>query len=104
MRIKKSKRSFKGETLIETLVAILILTISAMVLAEMTATSVRINRSVENIDAEYRTNLAAVENRTSPEDGTISIKSGEKTFSYEVEYYGKVDGLTSYKLKNGGVE
>ncbi len=103
MKLEKKRRSIKGETLLETLVAILILTISAMMLAEMTASSVRINRTVEKIDKEYRENVSAAEKRKFYKNETVTIKTTDKEYTYKVEYYGKADGLTSYKAEEGEI-
>lgn len=101
MRYLKRKRNNKGETLIETLVAILILTISAMLLAGMSATAIRINRSTEVVDATYRTEVVATEKRENGRTGKITIAEGVggKTYDYNVDYFGIKDGLTSYKAK-----
>ena len=42
------KRASKGETLVETLVAIVIITFSAIILVNMTIASTNINRKVES--------------------------------------------------------
>ena len=91
------KRASKGETLVETLVAIVIITFSAIILVNMTIASTNINRKVESSDTNFREELAAAEGLQNPVDGQITIK-GEKTYSYKVEYYGKEDGLRSYRI------
>ena len=91
------KRSAKGETLVETLVAILIITFSAIILVNTTIASTNINRKVESSDTNFREELAAAEGLQEPVDGKITIK-GDKTYTYDVEYYGKEDGLRSYRI------
>lgn len=99
----KKIRNSKGETLIETLVAIIILTVSAMLLAEVSASSIRINKQTGKIDTKYRDQLAVVENRENPEPGEVTITNGGTTYTYQVEYYGDQVGLTSYTAKAGGI-
>ncbi len=103
MKLINSKRNTKGETLIETLVAIIILTVSAMLLAEVTTSSTRINLRVEEADEEYRDALETVEKRVSPVSGEITIQSGGSSYTYEVNYFGDMVGLTSYEAKEGGI-
>lgn len=103
MRFFKQRQNNKGETLIETLVAIIVLTVSAMLLAEVSASSIKINNQAEAVDTRYRNELANVEKRESPVVGDIQIKSGSNTYTYEVEYYGDLVGLTSYTSKAGGI-
>lgn len=93
----------KGETLLETLVAILILTVSAMLLAEVTASSTRINLDAEKVDKKYREDLEQVEKRETPISGEVTIQSGGTTYTYNVNYYGDKSGFTSYATKEGGI-
>lgn len=93
----------KGETLLETLVAILILTVSAMLLAEVTASSTRINLDAEKVDKKYREDLEKVEKRETPISGEVTIQSGGTTYTYNVNYYGDSSGFTSYATKEGGI-
>ena len=74
-----------------------IITFSAIILVNMTIASTNINRKVESSDTNFREELAAAEGLQNPVDGQITIK-GEKTYSYKVEYYGKEDGLRSYRI------
>lgn len=93
----------KGETLLETLVAILILTVSAMLLAEVTASSTRINLDAEKVDKQYREDLEKVEKREAPTAGVVTIQSGGTSYTYDVNYYGDRTGFTSYVTKEGGI-
>ncbi len=96
--------SKKGETLLETLVAILILTVSAMLLAEVTASSTRINLNAEKVDKKYRNDLEKVEKRETPTTGVVTIQNGGTSYTYDVNYYGDRSGFTSYVAvtKEGG--
>ena len=97
------KRASKGETLVETLVAIVIITFSAIILINMTIASTNINRKVESSDTNFREELAAAEGLQNPAKGQITVKSksetgASKSYKYTVEYYGKEDGLRSYRI------
>ena len=92
------KRASKGETLVETLVAIVIITFSAIILVNMTIASTNINRKVESSDTNFRDELAAAEGLQNPAIGQITVKSESGTYKYSVEYYGKEDGLRSYRI------
>lgn len=92
------KRASKGETLVETLVAIVIITFSAIILVNMTIASTNINRKVESSDTNFREELAAAEGLQNPAKGQITAKSESGTYRYSVEYYGKEDGLRSYRI------
>ena len=85
------KRASKGETLVETLVAIVIITFSAIILVNMTIAST-------NINTNFREELAAAEGLQNPAKGQITVKSESGTYRYSVEYYGKEDGLRSYRI------
>lgn len=93
----------KGETLIETLVAILILTLSAMLLTGMSATANRINLRADAIDAAYRSEVEAVEKKELGKIGTITIAVDAEAYTYEVEYFGETPGLVSYQAAVGGI-
>ena len=92
------KRASKGETLVETLVAIVIITFSAIILVNMTIASTNINRKVESSDTNFRDELAAAEGLQNLAKGQITVKSESGTYKYSVEYYGKEDGLRSYRI------
>lgn len=119
--IKKVFRS-KGETLIETLVAIMILAISAMLLAQITTSSVRINRIAEKADGEYRRELKMVENRERLSTGNVTIKRDKHsdetpdeipaelptkpkdTYTYGVRYFVGEGNLKAYQAQIGTKE
>lgn len=94
----KKLRSNRGETLTETLAAILILTLSSLVLLTMTVTAVRINRMAGQSDKTFHAEIAAVETQQSPGTGKIEISG----YKYDVVLYGTGGGLTAYGLKGAG--
>ncbi|MDD4844931.1 MAG: hypothetical protein PHU31_11490 [Anaerotignum sp.] len=106
MKYMKEKLGTKGETIIETLVAILILTVSAMLLAEVSAAAVRMNQKIEDVDKNYRDELAVVEKQDASFKGEITIKrlSDGHTYTYDVNFFGNEGDLTSYQAKAEGIE
>lgn len=99
MRTLKKRRNAKGETLIETLSAIAIFSLSAMLLAGATVSASSINLKIEENDKTYRSNLKSVENQESYRAGEIKIlKNGTVSYTYDVNYYGDLDGMASYEM------
>ena len=91
------KRWNRGETLIETLIAVLILTFSSIMFLNMTLSSVKINSASQQKDAEFREDLMEAEKEETGRIGKITIKTDQSSYSYQVEYYGKGnDGMISY--------
>ncbi len=96
------KRCKKGETILETLVAILIITFSSIMLVNLTLTATKINKVVEQEDSQFREDLMVAEQALTGTNGEVTIESDGSTYTYDVEYYGKDDGLYSYRALNGG--
>lgn len=99
---KLQKRANRGETLVETLAAILVIALSATLLVQLTMTSTRLNRNVEQADGDFRAELAAAEGLQEPQAGVLTVQGAMDTYSYEVEYYGEADALRAYRLPSGG--
>lgn len=102
----KKPRKCRGETLTETLAAILLVTLSATVLCTLVVTAARINRAAGEGDARFRQNQAAVERRragtdgTLTSDGSVTVTVGGVTSSYPVTVYTVENGaLTSYAYR-----
>lgn len=99
---KLHKRVNRGETLVETLAAILVVALSTVLLVQLTMASTRLNRDVERADSSFRAELAAAEGLQEPQAGVLTVQGALGTYSYEVEYYGAADGLRAYRLPIGG--
>jgi len=98
------KNHRRGETLIETLVAILVITLSALLLATVTTGSVRINAAAREKDSAFRQELENAETGTRSESGTVTLRDagGASLGSYSVLYSAGGDGaLTSYRMEAG---
>lgn len=100
----KKLRCASGETLVETLAAILIVTLASLLFLQMTMASVRINRDARQMDADYQAALAAAEDqreRTADSPGTATLSGSETEgteWSYSIDYYGG-GNLTSYAAR-----
>ncbi len=100
-------QSNRGETMVEMLVSMLILTLSICLLVTMIAVSYQFDRQARELDKTYKQDLAAAENFTdgTSTPGTIKLKldgfgasGGEQTINVEI-YSKSGSDLKSYKLK-----
>ena len=94
-QIAKKLRSRLGETIAETLFALLISTLALMVLAGMVSSTGNLVRSgKEKMDDYYREN-AAMEAFSSPDSTTISISNADGSVSISVPVqYAKNENFT----------
>lgn len=114
-KMKKKLRSKKGESLIESLVSILIFTLASIMLYTMLSTSVRLNQAAKDADAKYEVEMIYAEQgeKAYPElpagangDGNVNIElvkdGGNKQtlVRYNVEIHRQdKDSLYSYSKK-----
>ncbi len=106
MKLMQKLQSNRGETMVEMLVSMLILTLSICLLVTMIAVSYQFDRQARELDEKYKQDLDAAENLTggSPTSGTIKLRldgvgasGGEQTIN--VNIYSNADSdLKSYKL------
>ncbi len=88
----------RGETMTETLAAILIVAMSAVILATMTTVSVRITRSANAASAELYEQISAAESDLQLDTGIAEITMDDNPAgSVEVTIYGTNEGLMSYR-------
>lgn len=96
-RLRAKLFARRGETLTETLCALLVVALASLALAAMLSAANRLNASaIERDDALY-IGLTAAEGRTStPEPGEVAV-TGDGGFSakFAVDWYG-ADGLWAY--------
>lgn len=99
--VVRNRRSRAGETLAETLVAMLIIGLSSVLFMTMTGASGRIFQSARNkYRAVYEDVAVAEEKKDPPLDdiGKITVK-GVGSVSVDVNWYGNKDYVLSYKVK-----
>lgn len=111
-RILNRIKSKCGETLVESMVAILIFTFGSIVMLSMVSSSVKINNTAKKADEKYYTDMIKVEQANSPLNKNPS-PAPEITFKLDyrgsnlsqkvaVDVYGAEDGLYAYYPKEGG--
>ncbi|MCH3943658.1 MAG: hypothetical protein WAY93_00550 [Atopobiaceae bacterium] len=92
-------RAQRGETLTETLVAILVCALAAVVLMTAVVTAANVNSSARTRDDTMKTEESAASSLTSSTaekySGTVTFSTGAGSSSYNV-YYSKGDGIVSY--------
>lgn len=96
-----AKRRIKGETLVETLAAILIASLSTMMLLTATITASKINRSAASSDESFLQQYTAEQQGTDENRSSVTIKSAGNSQvygTYDVDHYGKDGELQSYVL------
>jgi len=102
-RTVKKLRSSCGESIVETLAAILVITFAGLFLFASIITAARINKTVEDTNAEFHTQLLTAEQQSGNLDGTVTIRdSGLFIATLDVEYTGGSGQLTSYRIAEGG--
>ena len=92
-------RAKRGETLVETLAAILIVTLTSLFFLATVITAVKINRAASVVDDSLRVAQEAVEKKQNEQDGKITVTVGGKTKDYDVTTYGNSSDLQGYVLK-----
>lgn len=90
------KRSKRGETLVETLAAILIVVLTSTFFLTATITTAKINRSARTADDTLRVAQEQVEQRQNGRQGSVKIKTAAGTAEYNVTFYGASEKLQSY--------
>ncbi|MDR3767604.1 MAG: hypothetical protein Q3Y08_11335 [Butyricicoccus sp.] len=98
---KAKLASNRGETLVETLAAILVATLSVALLIGSVTASFQLGRQADQSDAYFYQTLTAAENRENPTtDGvssspTVRVTEGGTTVTLDVQVYGD-EGLYAY--------
>ena len=92
-------RAKRGETLVETLVAILIVTLTSLFFLTAVTATVKINRAANTADDSLRTAQEAVETQQNAQDGKVTVTVDNRTRDYEVTDYGDSSDLQGYVLK-----
>lgn len=104
MKILKKLKSRRGETLVELLVSMAILTLSICFMVTMIMLSTKFDEQARNADKAYRDALDAVENYEGTETpGTVKLVpdsiAGTSEQSITVKVYSSADGkLKSYRI------
>ncbi|MDO4516821.1 MAG: hypothetical protein Q4C76_06780 [Bacillota bacterium] len=116
MRLWNKLASRRGETLTETLVAILVVALSSAILATMIGAASRMNKTAMEKDAQLYGAVTAAETKTTEvteETPQVEVTVGSKTVTFgtdgtgTIEYYSDVSDnengtLYSYRYTKGG--
>ncbi len=102
-QIFKKLRSKAGESLVESLAAILVFTFASIILYSLVTTAGDINARAKEADRLNQQDLVTVEKGVgTPGNGTVSFKLGENSIaSVAVDIYTGDNGLKAY-FKRGG--
>lgn len=105
-QLRAKLKSSRGETLVETMAAVLIAALSVAMLLGGVTVSVSLGRHADETDAYFYETLTAAETRQTPVmDGVSSpvvrITSGGTSIALPIQVYGG-EGLYSYALDAGG--
>lgn len=95
-------KSRRGETLLEALVAILVIVFSGLTLYFSVITSARVNKAASVADDAFRTQTGAAEQQAGVSStGKVTITAPDgKLLEADVDYTGADGELASYKLTN----
>jgi len=98
--------SKRGETLVETLVSVLIVGLACLAFASMTVAASTINRSAKTADLAFYNELSAAEARSGTTDITVTMSwnwaATIQSQEYTVKCTGAAGELMSYSVSGGG--
>lgn len=100
----KKWNSRRGETLTETLAALLLVALATALLVTMVTASFRLNAAARGNDARFYEELSAAEAGVGGESenaGVVAIKAGGESWKVPVSVTGGGGTLTSYERKEG---
>ena len=89
-------RARRGETLVETLAAILVVSLTSVFLLTSIMAAQRVNRRAGEADEQLRLEQETVERRENGKPGTVQVGSSQ----YDVIRYGEGDALQGYVLQS----
>lgn len=93
-------RARRGETLVETLAAILVVSLTSVFLLTSVMAAQRVNRQAGEGDEKLRLEQNTVECRENGKQSTVEISSAKGTSRYDVIRYGEGDALQGYVLQS----
>ncbi|MEG0755489.1 MAG: hypothetical protein RR450_03755 [Oscillospiraceae bacterium] len=98
-RLLKKLRQSRGETLIETLVAILVMTCASVLLATMLLAASNLNGKALEQDQIFNNQLTAAETSKTPlADVDVQFtEKGTVVATIKSSLYGSIDGLNAYR-------
>ena len=103
MRSWNKLRSRKGETLTETLVAVLLVGLASVVLASMISAASHMSAQALERDTALYDEITVAEAQSSSQNGSVTVElGGSSSQNFNVTYFGEEDQLHSYSYDKGG--
>ena len=102
MRTFRKLRSRKGETLTETLVAVLLVGLASVVLASMISAASHMSAQALERDTALYDEITVAEAQSSGQNGSVTVEIGGSSQNFNVTYFGEEDQLHSYSYDKGG--
>ena len=102
MSVQKKLRACRGETLTETLVAVLLVGLASVVLASMIGVASRLSTQTAEQDAALYAEVTAAETRADGASGSMTVTVHGRSETFPVTYYGAEGELHSYMYRKGG--
>lgn len=105
MKLTKKRRSQRGETYVEVLMSVLILALSALVIATSVTAAKHINASARKADESFYSAVSALESGAgNVSKGSVQYEIGGESDAVEVDVYTDENGeLAAYgKSKEAG--
>lgn len=98
-KLLKKLRQSRGETLIETLVAVLVMTCASVLLATMLLAASNLNSKAQEQDKSFYDQVTAAETDTTPRyDVDVQFtENGSAVVTVKSSLYGATDGLNAYR-------
>lgn len=101
--MRRKLRSRRGETLIESLVALLLVSIASVALIAMVTSASRMNKAANQLDSGLYAAVSAAEVRQDnedKEDGTVTVTVDGDSVTKDVTFYGSGDAsIFSYQQR-----
>lgn len=97
--MRKKILSSRGETLVETLAAILIAALASLMLTYSAVAATRINKAAESADERYAADIMAAEAMTPDTEagsGTLHAAGNSVDYTFQVDFFGGNGHLTSF--------
>ena len=107
-QVCKRLKNKAGESLIESLIAILIFTFGSIIMLSMITSAMKVNEATKKADEKYFSDTLAVEKAVTPtvENQTVSFclidHASGLSGGTSVQVYGNSDGLYAYYIAEGG--
>lgn len=95
----KKLKSRAGESLVETLVAVLIIALAAGLLAGGATTTVKLNQRAAESGRVFFEELSQAEAGETYGTGTAQVRLGSNFYQLDITFTGDEDGLRAYRVE-----